>query len=307
MVLWSMLRWCVTFRPREIHAGQLIVGGFCALLVRLVFGIPYCVYCYGADVLEFSRYRLARPVIKLIFSKSRRIITISNCTANIIRERYGSQVPVSIVAPCVDERFFTYNPVIMDNLCSRYPIDGRKVILTVGRLVERKGHDMLIRSLPALLKNHPDILYLIAGDGPFRQNLEFLVSENGVGHAVMFCGNIEPLELPAFYHLATIFAMVPRLIADKGDIEGFGIVYLEANASGLPVVASRSGGIPDAVEHETNGLLVNDPTDVNEVTATLNRLLSDEDLRLRLAKNAVCWAGKFSRVVQRKKWEDATN
>jgi phosphatidylinositol alpha-1,6-mannosyltransferase len=305
MVLWAMLWWCVTFRPREIHAGQLIAGGSCALLVRLVLGIPYCVYCHGADVLEFSRYRLARPIIRAIFAQSRRIITNSIYTAGCIRERYDPSVPIAIVAPCVNENFFAYDTTLLDNLCRRYPVEGKKVLLTVGRLVERKGHDVVIRSLPKLLTGHPDIHYMIAGEGPYRHVLEALVNQCGVRDAVTFCGLISPDELPSLYHLASVFVMVPRAIEKKGDIEGFGIVYIEANASGLPVVASRSGGVPDAVEHETNGLLVDDPTDVGEVTAALDRILSDEELRLRLAKNAVEWARKFSREAQRKIWLEA--
>ena len=305
VVLWSMLQWGVTFRPREIHAGQLIAGGSCALLVRLVLRIPYCVYCHGADVLEFSRYRLARPIIRTIFAQSRHIITNSTYTAGCIRERYNPSVPISIIAPSVDERFFTYDTGVLDSLCRRYPLEGKKVILTVGRLVERKGHDVVIRSLPKILAGHPDVHYMIAGDGPCRGVLEALVNQCGVRNAVTFCGRIASDELPSLYHLASVFVMVPRAIERKGDIEGFGIVYIEANASGLPVVGSRSGGVPDAVEHETNGLLVNDPTDVKEVAATLDRILSDEDLRLKLAGNAVAWARKFSREAQKKAWFDA--
>lgn len=304
-VLFSMFKYCITFRPHEIHAGQLIAGGACALLVRIFLRIPYCVYCYGADVQEFSRYRLARVAIRLIFARSRLIITISNYTADFIRKHYDPLVPIAIVAPCVDERFFTYDTGVLDGLCRRYPVEGKKVILTVGRLVERKGHDVVIRSLPKLLAKHPNIHYMIAGDGPYRRILEALVNQYGVNGAVTFCGRIPPSQLPSVYHLATAFVMVPRAIERKGDVEGFGIVFIEANASGLPVVASRSGGVPDAVEHETNGLLVDDPTDMHEVAAALDRMLSDEDLRLKLASNAVAWARKFSRQAQKKAWFEA--
>jgi phosphatidylinositol alpha-1,6-mannosyltransferase len=304
-VLFSMVGCCIMFRPDEIHAGQLIAGGTCALLVRLVLGIPYCVYCHGADLLEFSRFSLARPIIRSIFANSKCIITNSTYTAGRIRERYAPSVPIAIISPCVDERFFAYDTAVLDNLCRRYHVEGRKILLTVARLVERKGHDVVIRSLPILLAKHPDIHYMIAGDGPYRRVLEALVNQCGVNGAVTFCGSIAPNELPSLYHCASAFVMVPRAIESKGDVEGFGIVYIEANASGLPVVASRSGGVPDAVEHGTNGLLVNDPTDVNEVAAVLDKMLSDEDLRLKLAGNAVAWARKFSREAQRKIWQEA--
>jgi phosphatidyl-myo-inositol dimannoside synthase len=304
-VFLSMFRCSVTFRPHEIHAGQLIAGGTCALIVRIFLRIPYCVYCYGADVQEFTRYWLARPVVRLIFARSRLIITISRYTADFIRKHYDPSVPIAIVAPCVDERFFTYDTSVLDGLCRRYPFERKRVILTVGRLVERKGLDVIIRSLPELLAKHPNIHYMIAGDGPYRPVLESLVNQCKVRDSVTFCGRIAPDELPSLYHLASAFVMVPRAIERRGDVEGFGIVFIEANASGLPVVASRSGGVPDAVEHETNGLLVDDPTDIHEVAAALDRMLSDEDLRLKLASNAVAWARKFSRQAQKKAWSEA--
>jgi phosphatidyl-myo-inositol dimannoside synthase len=305
MVFLAMVRTCMTFRPQEIHAGQLVVGGACALLIRLLFNIPYSVYCYGADVLEFSRYPLARALVRAIFANSGRIITISAYTAGLIKDLYHPKTVISIVNPCIEDRFFDHRPAPNEALRRRHGLGGKKVLLTISRLVERKGHDVVIKSLPFLRKTVPDIHYLIVGDGPCRARLEALAAETGVAGLVSFCGSVSKGELPDYYCLGNVFVMVPRILDRKGDVEGFGIVYIEANALGLPVVASRCGGIVDAVEDNSNGLLVNDPTDAREVAAACEKVLLNDALHRTLSANARRWARKFSCESQRKIWREA--
>lgn len=305
MLFLAMVRTCMTFRPQEIHAGQLVVGGACALLIRLLFNIPYCVYCYGADVLEFSRYPWARALVRAIFANSGRIITISAYTEGLIKDLYHPKTVISIINPCIEDRFFDHRPAPNEALRRRHGLGEKKVLLTISRLVERKGHDVVIKSLPFLRKAVPDIHYLIVGDGPCRARLEALAAETGVAGLVSFCGSVSKDELPDYYCLGNVFVMVPRMLDRKGDVEGFGIVYIEANALGLPVVASRCGGIVDAVEDNTNGLLVNDPTDAREVAAACEKVLLNDTLRRTLSTNARRWARKFSCESQRKKWREA--
>jgi phosphatidyl-myo-inositol dimannoside synthase len=302
VVFFSMAWYCLTRRPREIHAGQLMVGGVCALVLGSLFRIPYFVYCYGADVLEFSRYAWARPLIAAVFRSSRRVITISRYTADIITGLYGISERVSVVNPAVEDRFFIYDPSVTDALRTQYGLLGKKVLLTVGRCVERKGHDTVISALALLRKDHPDIHYLIVGDGPFRGRLEQYAAECGVRDIVTFCGRVPEEELPSYYRLAALFVMVPRLLEKKGDVEGFGIVYLEANAAGLPVVASKSGGTQDAVSDGTSGFFVNEPAGATEVSRAVHAFFSDDRLRLKLSINAVNWARNFSCQSQRKIW-----
>ena len=256
-------------------------------------------------MLEFSRYPWARALVRAIFANCDRIIANSSYTAGCIRGLYHTKTIISIVNPCIEDRFFEHCPKRNDDLCRRYGLKNKKVMLTMGRLVERKGHDIVIKSLPILKKTVPDIHYLIVGDGPYRARLESLVSESGVTGLVTFCGIVSWEELPDYYCLADVFVMVPRMLGRKGDVEGFGIVYIEANALSLPVVASRSGGIVDAVEDNTNGLLVNDPLDINEVASVCGKILLDDGLRQTLSNNAVRWARRFSCESQRKIWRKA--
>ena len=127
----------------------------------------------------------------------------------------------------------------------------------------------------------PDVHYVIGGDGPDREKLEHLAAEQAVSDHVEFAGFVPEGRLAGMYAAADVFAMVSRELPTRGDVEGFGIVFLEANAAGTAVLAGRSGGVEDAVVDGYSGLLV-DPEDPDQIAAALIRLLLDEDLRQRL-------------------------
>lgn len=131
-----------------------------------------------------------------------------------------------------------------------------KIILSVGNLVSRKGHDMVIRALPRLLDTIGKVRYLIAGDGPYRAELEDLASSLGVQGHVVFAGKVPDADLPDIYSLCDLFVLPSREQPESCDAERFGMVFLEANASGKPVVAGKSGGVGDAVLDGETGLLV---------------------------------------------------
>jgi phosphatidylinositol alpha-1,6-mannosyltransferase len=155
------------------------------------------------------------------------------------------------------------------------------VVLCVGRLVERKGQDVLIRSLPQVAAAVPEVLCVLAGSGADRSRLEELARDLGVADRVCFLGFVPETELPGCYAAADVFAMPSRYLPSAGDVEGFGIVFLEANAAGVPVVGGRSGGVEEAVRDGYTGLLV-DPEDPAAVAGALTRLLQDEGLRRQL-------------------------
>jgi len=160
-------------------------------------------------------------------------------------------------------------------IIEKHNLKGRKVILTVGRLVKRKGHDMVIKSLPNVLKAIPNAVYVIVGAGPELGSLKIVVKELNLSENVIFPGYVASKDLPNYYKACDVFVMASREL--NGDIEGFGIVYLEANACGKPVIAGRSGGTGSAVKHGLNGLLI-DPLDVNEISDKITLLLSNEEL-----------------------------
>jgi phosphatidylinositol alpha-1,6-mannosyltransferase len=158
---------------------------------------------------------------------------------------------------------------------ARHGLTGRPVIVCVSRLVPRKGQDMLIRALPAVRRRVPDAALLLVSGGPYRPKLERLAREQGVESDVVFTGSVPWAELPQHYAAGDVYAMPCRTRAAGLDVEGLGIVYLEASATGLPVVGGDSGGAPDAVREGETGYVVGG-RDVAALAARLTDLLTDE-------------------------------
>ena len=179
-----------------------------------------------------------------------------------------------------------------------WPFDNDScVVLTVGRVVPRKGHRHVIR---ALSKLEEDVEYCIVGPGE-TEVLEYIAESEGVSDRVHFLGKVSERSLPGVYALADVFVMPSDFV--KGDVESFGLVYLEANAAGTPVIGSRIGGIPSAIKHGETGLLC-DPNP-ESVADSVNTVLSDPRLSAELSRNGIEWARShdWSQIVDR--W-DAT-
>jgi phosphatidylinositol alpha-1,6-mannosyltransferase len=248
---------------------------FMAWLMWRVKGIPYGIFTYGLDLL-FPQTRVYRRIFNWLLGASHVVFSDSHAAAGIARRCGVKPERITVVHPTVTlaKLGSTTSPV---EVRRRHSLDGKKCILTVGRLVERKGHDQVIRALPDILTALPTAHYLIVGQGPFENNLKALVSELSLEKHVTFAGYVPDEELAAYYRACDVFAMISREIPERGDIEGFGIVYLEANLMGKPVVAGHSGGVPDAVLHEKTGLLVN-PNDSTEVASAIIRLLKEPEL-----------------------------
>ncbi|NUT43615.1 MAG: glycosyltransferase family 4 protein, partial [Thermoactinospora sp.] len=162
---------------------------------------------------------------------------------------------------------------------------GRPVVACVSRLVPRKGQDQLIRAWPTVLRAVPGAVLLLVGGGPYRKRLERMAG----GHeSIRFTGTVPAASLPGYYAAADVFAMPCRTRWNGVDVEGLGIVFLEASATGLPVVAGASGGAPDAVRHGETGLVV-DGEDPREVAQALIDLLADPDRARKMGARGRDW------------------
>ncbi|SDN70101.1 glycosyltransferase family 4 protein [Actinacidiphila guanduensis] len=171
---------------------------------------------------------------------------------------------------------------------ARLGFTDRPVVVCVSRLVKRKGQDTLILALPRVLREFPDAVLLIVGGGPYRQELQNLAERTGVSQAVHFTGPVPWSELPAHYGAGDVFAMPCRTRRGGLDVEGLGIVYLEASATGLPVVAGDSGGAPDAVLDGETGWVVpgGDPAAAAD---RILGLLRDPGLRTAMGERGRRW------------------
>ena len=198
------------------------------------------------------------------------------------------------IAPGIDVDHF--KPVDAASLRAELGLTNKKVIVSVGRLVHRKGQDHLIESMPAILKVHPDAHLLLVGKGPYLEYLAKLVAKNGLQDSVSFIGRIQYAELPAYICCGDIFAMPSRSRLMGLEVEGLGIVYLEASACGLPVIAGKSGGAPDAVIDGTTGLVV-DGTNNDEIAQAAIALLSDPSKAQQMGAAGRQW------IIDEWRWE----
>ncbi|TDC64801.1 glycosyltransferase family 1 protein [Micromonospora sp. KC207] len=191
------------------------------------------------------------------------------------------------LAPGVDVD--TYHPAVDGaSVRARLGLADRPVVVCVSRLVPRKGQDMLIRALPEIRRRVPAAALLVVGGGPYRADLEKLARQTGVERDVVFTGSVPSADLPAHYAAGDVYAMPCRTRNRGLDIEGLGIVYLEASATGLPVVAGDSGGAPDAVREGETGYVVSG-RDVAQLADRVATLLADRDLARQLGAAGRAW------------------
>jgi len=240
--------------------------------------VPYVVHTFGNEVLE-PRHWVIKWVRASVLRNAERVIVISNFTRDQVEAVGVPRERTAMIRPKVDIAQFDV-PLDVEAFKAKEGLTGKRVILTVGRLVERKGMDRVIESLPEIARAFPDVVYVIVGEGNDEARLRALAAGHGVADRVLFPGN---RDVVAFYHACDVFAMVSRHIVERGDVEGFGVVYLEANACRKPAVGGNSGGVPDAIVNGETGLLV-DPDDVSALADVFKRLLGDPELRRRLGE-----------------------
>lgn len=199
-------------------------------------------------------------------------------TARAHMQRLAPGVDTSVFRPDIDG----------SGVRERYGLGGRPVIVCVSRLMPRKGQDALIRALSAVRVAVPDAALLLVGGGPIENRLRGLAESLGLGEQVVITGSVPWPELPLYYRAGDVFAMPCRTRRRGMDVEGLGIVYLEASASGLPVVAGDSGGAPDAVREGETGFVV-DGRDQRALADRLIRLLQNPDLRATMGASGRRW------------------
>jgi phosphatidylinositol alpha-1,6-mannosyltransferase len=246
-----------------------------------LFGFPVYVGAHGLEVARVAG-GLEAKLMRYTLSGGAGVIAVSRFTGSLVDRASGNEARVHIIANGVDPESFSPAPK-PEYLLDRYGLHGKKVVLTLSRITERKGHEDVLRALPKLLEAFPELTYLIAGTGGHRTRLEALVRELRLDDHVVFCGYVPGVEMADHYNLCDVYVMASRTIESKGDVEGFGITYLEAGACGKPVVACESGGISDAVKHDVNGLLA-PPGDPDALAGAIAAVLEDGNLARRLGE-----------------------
>ncbi|WP_197374721.1 glycosyltransferase family 4 protein [Mycolicibacterium baixiangningiae] len=243
---------------------------------------------HGHEV-GWSMLPVARTALRRIGDDTDVVTFVSRYTRGRFAGAFGPRAALEHLPPGVDTDRFTPDPAARAELRARYGLGERPVVVCLSRLVPRKGQDMLIRAMPAIRRRVPGAVLVIVGGGPYRDTLQRLAHQHGVGEDVRFTGGVPGDELPAHHAMADVFAMPCRTRGAGLDVEGLGIVYLEASATGVPVVAGRSGGAPETVRDGETGLVV-EGTDVSAVATAVSGLLADPARAAAMGADGRRWA-----------------
>ena len=255
-------------------------------------GIPYGVILHGAEVTIPGRVPIARSLIANVLQHAKLVVTAGDYSTKEAIRAAKQNLPVCVIPPGVDvDRFKPLDERARSTVRERFNFkDDDEVILTLSRLVPRKGMDVLISATSELMKTRPRVHLLIAGTGRDLRRLKALAQSTNA--PVTFLGFVSDDEVSELYGMADIFGMICRVRWGGLEQEGFGIVFLEAAACGVPQIAGRSGGADEAVLEGETGFVVDDPTDSNAVKQALEKLLTDSETKQEMGRNSRARAEK---------------
>ncbi|WP_433725231.1 glycosyltransferase family 4 protein [Nocardia sp. CA-129566] len=230
----------------------------------------------------------ARQALRVIGEHTDVVTYVSRYTRGRFASAFGPDAALEYLPPGVDTEVFRPDPAARAELRERYGLGDRPTILCLSRLVPRKGQDALIVAMREIRDRIPGAVLVVAGGGPYEDKLHALAVALGVAEDVVFTGRVPSSELAAHHTLADVFAMPSRTRGAGLDVEGLGIVYLEASASGVPVVAGRSGGAPETVLEGKTGRVV-DGRNTTEIANAIVDILSDRDAAAQMGAAGRQW------------------
>lgn len=272
--LFKSLALVATHRFRAIFAGRGLPEGLVALLVGRLFGLPVLVYAHGEELTGWGRGWKFRAMC-FVMRRADALLSNSDFTRDTLVDLLGVDAGrIELTYPTVDEQRFRPGLPCNDLRAGRGLQPGQPLILSVGRLMKRKGFDNVIRALPRLVAQGIDAHYAVIGIGEEQAYLQGLIDELGLGDRVHLLGHVPYEDLPRWYCACSLFAMPNRDIG--GDTEGFGLVFLEAASAGRPALAGIAGGTGSAVVDGVTGLRV-DGESLDSIAGGLARLLNNEE------------------------------
>jgi glycosyltransferase involved in cell wall biosynthesis len=253
--------------------------GLAAKRVKVAKGI----ILHGSDVVTFPKAQwITKWIIRGIIQRMENLFCNSKFTASLASNTFELPYTPTVVGCGINPETM---PQSVDKIIARrnLKIDSQYVLLTVGRLIPRKGIDMVMKALPEILFHFPSLTYIIAGDGPDRGRLMKLASHTGCMDHIRFDGEFKEELLSHYYCSADLYVMPSRYIP-KECVEGFGIVFIEAGYYGLPVIGGLSGGVPDAIVDGKTGVLV-DPESIDDLTHSIIYLLKEPHIRYKMGNS----------------------
>jgi phosphatidylinositol alpha-1,6-mannosyltransferase len=285
-------------RPGLLLAMNPAYGGLTGRLLRSLLGLPYVVYAYGFEFMKYRHNAAALHLLRSIYCRAQRVVAISDFARLRLLELDLPAERVVTLPPGVE---VPREPEAAVNVRRIHKLPSAPYVLTVARLIRRKGLTSLARAMTEVLLVRPDLHWVVVGRGPEGETIERLLAEAGIRRRLHLLGRVPDHLMGGLYREASLFALTPLEL--PGDAEGYGLVYLEAAARGVTSVATTSGGVPEAVLDGATGLLV-PPNDHRAAAAAVLELLNNPERRARLAAAArsrarsMDWAAHARRLLE---------
>jgi phosphatidylinositol alpha-1,6-mannosyltransferase len=292
---------CIWEKPNNILAMVWTHEGIASFLIKKILGTKYFLMAHGSEVLKHKEKNIQQWLMKLIFENAKTICANSRFTRKLVVS-LGFKTPNIIVAHPPISIPPTPSTADLDELNKKFDLNGKLVLLTVSRLVPRKGHAEVIKALAKLRSKYPNLIYVMTGEGPYIEILKKIAEEHDIQDRIIMPGFVSTRDLSLLYQRCDIYVSPSHEI--NNDIEGFGMSLAEASSFGKPVIAGKSGGVEDAVIDGETGLLVESPS-VDFLVEGITRLLDDELLRLNLGNSGKEFVEReLNIMVIRKKFLD---
>lgn len=269
------------YRPKQIFIVEKWAQEAASML-RLVLPFKYSLAVHGSEILVNQKRlelgfksRLLARILSRFYDKAENVVAVSNYTKGLAIQGGIAPDKIVVLPNGIDIERFS-RPAATEKLKYKLGLNGKdKIILTLAVLKPRKGQDMVIQALPRIIKENPDVKYVIAGCGDDKKRLEGLVNELHLENHVIFAGFIPEQEVIDYYDLADVFVMASR--KDGLWVEGFGIPFIEANARGKPVIAGLHGAVPEVITDGESGLII-DPENPDEIAEAILKILTNTEL-----------------------------
>jgi phosphatidylinositol alpha-1,6-mannosyltransferase len=286
----------------HVLVGQILPIGTAVFICSKLLNIKYSVFLHGMDLcFALKKKRKRKLAVKIL----------ENADSVICANNYVKEIALKVISKKEKKKITVVNPGVslpsrpsrkqeIDELKNKYGLQNKSILFSIGRIVERKGFDKVIEALPAIAKKKNDIVYVIAGSGPDENLIQDRIQKTtpSLRRKIITPGKISETEKWLWLNLCDVFLMPSRDI--DGDLEGFGIVYLEANLAGKPVIGGAAGGVKDAISHGKNGYIT-DPNSPEKIAKLVISLLEDKKKRERMGREG------RKRAINEFNWQKQTD
>jgi phosphatidylinositol alpha-1,6-mannosyltransferase len=279
----QVIRLVKKYKIQSIHCGRTLPEGIIGLITKLFTGTPYICYVHGEDIEMCKSSREFSFLLNMVLKKASLLICNSKNSKKLLMQwKEADESRVRILHPGVDASVFSpnNNKVVYDFL------PEKKIILTVSRLQPRKGHDVMITAMQEIIKVHSDIHYIIIGSGERESFLNELIIEKNLSNHITLLGECSDEEILEWYRRSDLFVLPNRQVGT--DVEGFGIVLLEAQACSTPVIAGDSGGTSETMIANTTGYIL-DCTNSHALETTVIELFSNTNQLIEIGEKGRNW------------------